>query len=101
MPERSSRNCGYSRFIVVLFQGRLIDMMKNKYLDTSNLKLLVVDEADQMLDRGFVDNIKEILQSIPGDVQIALFSATFPQAILELTQQFMREGCAKILVKKE
>lgn len=76
-------------------------MMKNKYLDTSNLKLLVVDEADQMLDRGFVDNIKEILQSIPGDVQIALFSATFPQAILELTQQFMREGCAKILVKKE
>jgi translation initiation factor 4A len=51
-----------------MYSGRLIDMMKNKYLDTSNLKLLVVDEADQMLDRGFVDNIKEILQSIPGDV---------------------------------
>lgn len=54
-----------------------------------------------MLDRGFVDNIKEILQSIPGDVQISLFSATFPQPILDLTSQFMREGCAKILVKKE
>ena len=54
-----------------------------------------------MLDRGFVDNIKEILQSIPGDVQITLFSATFPQEILQLTQQFMRPGCAKILVKKE
>ena len=41
--------------------GRLIDMMRNKYLDTTHLKLLVVDEADNMLDRGFVDNIKEIL----------------------------------------
>lgn len=64
--------------IIVATPGRLIDMIKNKFLDTTHLKLLVVDEADQMLDRGFVDNIKEILQSIPGDVQIALFSATFP-----------------------
>jgi superfamily II DNA/RNA helicase len=43
-------------------------MIRNKFLDTTHLKLLIVDEADQMLDRGFVDNIKEILQSIPGDV---------------------------------
>jgi translation initiation factor 4A len=54
--------------VIVATPGRLIDMMRNKYLDTTHLRLLVVDEADQMLDRGFVDNIKEILQSIPGDV---------------------------------
>lgn len=86
---------------MVATPGRLIDMIRNKFLDTTQLKMLIVDEADQMLDHGFVDNIKEILQSIPGDVQIALFSATFPQAILQLTSQFMREGTAKILVKKE
>jgi len=69
-------------------------------LKADHLKLFVLDEADEMLGRGFQDQIKEIFKLIPGDVQIALFSATMPQEILELTKDFMRNP-ATILVKNE
>ena len=64
----TKEKCKQGTHIMVATPGRLLDMIKNKFLHTNDLKMLVVDEADQMLDRGFVDNIKEILQSIPGDV---------------------------------
>lgn len=59
--EETKQKCKKGVHVIVATPGRLIDMIRNKYLDTTHLKLLVVDEADQMLDRGFVDNIKEIL----------------------------------------
>jgi translation initiation factor 4A len=86
--------------IIVGTPGRVHDMLKKGFLKADHLKLFVLDEADEMLGRGFQDQIKEIFKLIPGDVQIALFSATMPQEILELTKDFMRNP-ATILVKNE
>lgn len=54
--------------MIIATPGRLIDMLKNKFLDSNYLKLLVIDEADQMLDQGFIENIADILKMLPGDV---------------------------------
>lgn len=86
--------------VIVGTPGRVHDMLKKGFLKADHLKLFVLDEADEMLGRGFQDQIKEIFKLIPGDVQIALFSATMPQEILELTKDFMRSP-ATILVKNE
>jgi translation initiation factor 4A len=86
--------------VVVGTPGRVNDMLKKGYLRSEYLKLFVLDEADEMLGRGFKDQINEIFQKIPGDIQIALFSATMPTEILEMTKTFMREP-ARILVKNE
>lgn len=64
------------------------------------MKIFVLDEADEMLGRGFKDQIREIFKLLPPEIQVALFSATLPPDILDMTKQFMREP-ATILVKKE
>ena len=64
------------------------------------IKMLVFDEADEILSYGFKDTIYNIVQTIPRDTQICLFSATLPKDVLELTEKFMNEP-EKILVKKE
>lgn len=61
---------------------------------------MVLDEADEMLGRGFKDQINQIFQLLPADIQVALFSATMPPEILDMTKQFMRDP-ATILVKNE
>jgi superfamily II DNA/RNA helicase len=61
---------------------------------------LILDEADEMLSVGFVQNMKDIILRLPKDAQIALFSATMPRDILVISQKFMREP-VQILVKKE
>lgn len=86
--------------VVVGTPGRVLDMLKRGYLKSDYLKLLVLDEADEMLGRGFQESMKDILHSLPSDVQIALFSATMPPEILSLTKSFMRDP-ATILVKNE
>lgn len=86
--------------IVVGTPGRVHDMLKKNILKSDYLKIFVLDEADEMLGRGFQDQIKKIFTLIPGDVQIALFSATMPAQILSLTKDFMRDP-ATILVKNE
>ena len=55
------------------------------------LKILILDEADEMLDRNFGEQIAEIFQLVPGDVQCGLFSATMPEEILEITKKLMRD----------
>jgi len=87
--------------IVVGTPGRIHEMMKKNHLKTDYLKLFILDEADEMLSRGFKQQIQDIFKFLPGDVQIALFSATMPPDILKLTSNFMREDAAKILVKNE
>jgi translation initiation factor 4A len=74
--------------------------MKRDFLKIDYLKLFVLDEADEMLGRGFNEQIKEIFKLLPADIQVALFSATMPAEILELTKTFMRSP-ARILVKNE
>jgi len=80
--------------------GRLIQLIKEKILNLSYLKMLILDEADEMLDRGFIESIREIIGYIPETTQICLFSATMPKAILEISDKFMNNP-AKVLVKKE
>jgi translation initiation factor 4A len=86
--------------IVVGTPGRVLDMMKKNILKLTSLKIFVLDEADEMLSRGFLDSIKEVISFIPETSQIALFSATMPREIVAITNKFMNDP-AKILVKKE
>jgi translation initiation factor 4A len=86
--------------VVVGTPGRVFDMMQRKHLSTNYLKLFILDEADEMLSRGFKEQIQEIFQLLPGSIQCCLFSATMPPDILKLTEDFMRDPI-KILVKKD
>ena len=75
--------------VVVGTPGRVIDHMKKGTLDLSNLDMLVLDEADEMLRMGFIEAIEEVLESLPSDRQIALFSATMPKAIERIAKKFL------------
>lgn len=75
-------------------------MMKKGFLQTDYLRTFVLDEADEMLSRGFKSQIQDIFKFLPGEIQICLFSATMPYEILKISDQFMREP-ARILVKQE
>lgn len=86
--------------IVVGTPGRVNDMIERGALRLEKLKLFVLDEADEMLSRGFKDQIYDCFQFLPGDVQVALFSATMPVDILMLTERFLRNP-VRILVKKK
>ena len=86
--------------IVVGTPGRVFDMISRDHLSTQALRLLILDEADEMLSRGFKEQIQEIFKRLPGNIQVALFSATMPPEILQITEQFMRDPI-RILVKKD
>jgi translation initiation factor 4A len=86
--------------LVVGTPGRVNDMINRKSLKLDNLKLFCLDEADEMLSRGFKDQIYDVFQYLPSSVQVCLFSATMPNEILTITSSFMRDP-VKILVKKE
>jgi translation initiation factor 4A len=86
--------------IVVGTPGRAYDMIKRGALRTDNIKMLCLDEADEMLSQGFKDQIYEIFQHLPTDTQVALFSATMPAEVLEVSKKFMRDPI-RILVKKD
>lgn len=80
--------------------GRVHDMIKRKYLNTEFINLLIVDEADEMLDTGFKDQMYKIFSFVNQNVQIGLFSATLPDELQPLIQKFMRNP-TQILVKSE
>ena len=86
--------------IIVGCAGRIYDMVRRKHLDVSTVKMFILDEADEMLSQGFKDQIYNIFQHFSETVQGALFSATLPEDILQLTQKFMRNA-VKITLKKE
>lgn len=86
--------------IVVGTPGRVYDMISRKVLRTKAIKLFVLDEADEMLSRGFKDQIYDVFKLLPTDVQVILLSATMPNDVLEVSKYFMREPI-RILVKKE
>jgi len=86
--------------VVVGCPGRVLSMIKEKHLSLSALKYLVIDEADEMLSKGFLDNMKDTISFIPPEAKILLFSATMPEEIVQLTKNFMTNP-AKILVDKE
>lgn len=76
--------------IVVGTPGRLLDLIQSKKLDLSQVQTVVLDEADEMLSMGFIDDIEAILQQTPAERQTALFSATLPNQIRQLADKYMR-----------
>jgi len=77
--------------VVVGTPGRVMDHMRRKSLDLSALKTLVLDEADEMLRMGFIDDVEWVLQQIPDERQLALFSATMPSAISRITGKYLNK----------
>jgi len=86
--------------VVVGTPGRVYDMINRQALSLKSMKLFVLDEADEMLSRGFKDQIYDIFQFLPERVQVCLFSATMPAEILDISEKFMRDPI-KILVQKD
>ncbi|CAI9736842.1 translation initiation factor 4A [Octopus vulgaris] len=86
--------------IIVGTPGRVQDMITRNFLKTDKIKLFVLDEADEMLSRGFKDQIYSVFRCMPENIQVLLLSATMPKDVLDVTKQFMRDP-VKILVKKE
>merc|ERR1719440_1831605 len=86
--------------VVVGTPGRVYDMISKRNLRIDDLLCFVCDEADEMLSRGFKDQIYDIFKTLPPNVQVCLFSATMAPEILDLTTKFMRDA-VRILVKKD
>jgi superfamily II DNA/RNA helicase len=76
--------------ILVGTPGRLLDLAKQKQLKLGSIKALVLDEADRMLDLGFLEDVEKILAMLPSDRQTMLFSATMPDPIVALSRRFLR-----------
>jgi len=86
--------------VVVGTPGRVFDMISKRHLRIDDLLTFTLDEADEMLSRGFKDQIYDIFKTMPPNVQVCLFSATMPPEILDMTTKFMRDA-VRILVKKD
>jgi len=80
--------------------GRVFDMIQRRALQVQEIRQFVLDEADEMLSRGFKDQIYDIFRLLPAETQVILLSATMPVDVLEVTKRFMRDPI-QILVKKE
>lgn len=87
--------------IVVGTPGRLIDLMKQGALDVSHVRTVVLDEADEMLSMGFVEDMEEILKHTPEDRQTALFSATMPQEIRRLADKYLKNPQSITIQRKQ
>jgi len=86
--------------IIVGTPGRVFDMINRRVMDSRHIRMFVLDEADEMLSRGFKDQIYDIFQTLESSIQVCLFSATLPQDILEISERFMRDP-VRILVKRD
>jgi len=86
--------------LIVGTPGRVMDMIQKRHLRVDHIQMFVLDEADEMLSRGFKEQIYDIFKFLPPNVQVALFSATMAPDILDLTSKFMRNP-VRILVKKD
>jgi len=86
--------------VVIGCTGRVYDLMRRNHLDYNNIKLMILDEADEMLSIGFKEQVYEIFQYLNNEIQICLFSATMPTEIETMTKKFMRDPI-KILIKTE
>ncbi|CAF4210507.1 unnamed protein product [Rotaria magnacalcarata] len=86
--------------IVVGTPGRVYDMLDRSALRSKHIKMLVLDEADEMLKEGFKDQIYNIFMKMPSNIQTVILSATMPKEVLDVTSKFMTDPI-KILVKKD
>jgi ATP-dependent RNA helicase DeaD len=86
--------------IVVGTPGRIIDLLERRILNLALVKVVVLDEADRMLDMGFIDDIEYILAKVPSNRQTSLFSATIDQSVMKICGRYMKNP-QKILVSKD
>ncbi len=86
--------------ILVATPGRLLDLINQGYIVFSNLKYVVLDEADQMLDMGFIHDVKKIIAKLPANRQSLFFSATMPKTIVELSQRMLGDF-ERVTIKPE
>ncbi len=87
--------------IIVGTPGRVMDHMRRHTIKTEHINMVVLDEADEMLNMGFREDMETILGQIPGEHQTALFSATMPQPILEITHRFQKDAKMVKVAAKE
>lgn len=87
--------------IVVGTPGRVMDHMRRRTIKMNDVRLVVLDEADEMLNMGFREDMETILKEVPEDHQTALFSATMPQAILEITNTYQKDAVLVKVAAKE
>ncbi|MCL4442234.1 MAG: DEAD/DEAH box helicase [Firmicutes bacterium] len=89
--ERQIRSLRYGVQVVVGTPGRLLDHLRRQTLKMDQVRMVVLDEADEMLDMGFIEDIEEILRHTPAERQTLLFSATMPGEIIRLAHQYMKD----------
>jgi len=94
------RRLDYGVQVVSGTPGRVFDMIRRRNLRTRNLKMLVIDEADEMLNKGFKEQIYDIYRYLPPTTQVVLVSATMPQEVLDMTKKFMNDPI-RVLVKRD
>lgn len=87
--------------IVVATPGRILDHIERRTINFQNLKFVVLDEADRMMDMGFIDDVREILKHTPRTRQTMLFSATMPEAVMKLSADYMKSPEQLILDQDE
>jgi superfamily II DNA/RNA helicase len=86
--------------IIVGSTGRVLDLMRRGCIETNQMKLVVLDEADELLSSGFKQDVYNIFQCLNENIQIAMFSATLPENVLHMTEKFMRSPI-KVIVEPE
>ncbi|KAA1473496.1 DEAD-domain-containing protein [Dentipellis sp. KUC8613] len=94
------RKLEYGQHVVSGTPGRVFDMIRRRSLRTRNIKMLVLDEADELLNKGFKDQIYDIYRYLPPATQVVILSATLPYDVLEMTTKFMTDPI-RILVKRD
>ena len=87
--------------MIICTPGRLLDVLKKKIISLDKLKYLILDECDELLNKGFVDNIREISNYLSSDTRVALISATMNEDIMNLSNSLMIGDIFKYLVKNE
>jgi len=99
--ERQIRSLKSGVHIVIGTPGRVMDHMERNTLKLDNVKMMILDEADEMLDMGFREDIESILDDMPEERQTILFSATMSKPIMQITQKFLQDPVLVKVVKKE
>lgn len=94
------RKLDYGQHIVSGTPGRVIDMIKRRNLRTRNIKIFILDEADELLNQGFKEQIYDVYRNLPPQTQVVVVSATLPHDILEMTTKFMTDPI-RVLVKRD
>ncbi|GAB3559136.1 DEAD/DEAH box helicase [Spirosoma fluminis] len=99
--DRQIRSLKSGVHIVIGTPGRVMDHMERNTLKLGNVKMMILDEADEMLDMGFREDIESILDEMPEERQTILFSATMSKPIMQITQKFQKDPVLVKVVKKE